>query len=196
MNIRSIRLMAEKTLVSFRRKITFAVKPGMLTETAWGSTTSRRAFHLGFLHRFQSAPEHLCHVGAAQQPQSQNPAQLRAELDPQLRECEIQEEQLHQERCVAEQLDIGTCQLPQHRYPKMSYHCGYKPDQEGQQDAQPSDPEGQPQGLFKQGKIVPHHFQIHTLRLSTFLERSIPSHWRICIRRTSTTTVMIITSVS
>ena len=38
-NIRSIRLTALNTLVSFSRKMTLATKAGTLMDTAWGSTT-------------------------------------------------------------------------------------------------------------------------------------------------------------
>ena len=38
-NIKSIRLMVENTLVSFKRKIRFAMSPGTLEDTACGRTT-------------------------------------------------------------------------------------------------------------------------------------------------------------
>ena len=39
-----MRLTALNTLVSFKRKITLATRGGTLMDTAWGRTTSRRAW--------------------------------------------------------------------------------------------------------------------------------------------------------
>ena len=155
-NIRSIRLMALNTLVSLSRKITFAMKAGILVHAKAVGTLG-----LDGLNGFQTAAERFGHVAAAQKRQTGNAADLGIGADAHLGQAIINEEQLHQQRCVAGQLDVNTHDLPQNGHLVILDHCAGKANDDGKNDACNAQPHGKYSGLLVERQILLDRIPVH-----------------------------------
>ena len=71
------------------------------------------------------------------------------------------DEQLHQQRCVAGQLDVNTHDLPQNGHLVILDHCAGKANDDGKNDACNAQPHGKYSGLLVERQILLDRIPVH-----------------------------------
>ena len=101
------------------------------------------------------------------QRQTEHAAHFGRDGDAHAGQAEIEEEQLNQQRGVAEQLDVHAAYLAEHRDAEMHDHGHNEADDDGAGYADPSDAQRQQRRVLVQRKVLRHGVEVQRGVLST-----------------------------